>query len=46
MVDGEDVYQHQITMARLADELEEVMTTEVTNEDFVIMVCFSIMEIP
>lgn len=33
-------------MANLADELEEVTTTNVTDEDFMTNVCFSIIGIP
>lgn len=46
MVDDEDLYEHLTMMANLADELEEVTTTNVMDEDFMMTVCFSIMEIP
>lgn len=46
MVDSENLYQHLTTMANLADELEEVTSIKVTNEDFMTMVCFFNIEIP
>lgn len=33
-------------MTSLADELDKVTGTNITNEDFMTTVCFSIMEIP
>lgn len=46
MVDDEDIYHHLTTMANLADELVKPTSTEVTNEDFMTTMCFSITEIP
>lgn len=46
MVDNEDLHQQLTTMANLADELDKVMSTKITNEDFMMTMFFSIMGIP
>lgn len=43
MVEGEDLYKHLTTMSNLADELEDITRTNVTDEDFMMTVFFSIM---
>lgn len=45
MVNKEDMYQHLIMMTNLADELEEVTMPNVMNKDFMMALCFPIMEI-
>lgn len=46
MVDGEDLYDHLTTMSNLANEIEEVIRANIMDEDFMTIVCFSIMVIP
>lgn len=46
MMDSEDLYHHMTTMSNLADELDEVMGMKITDEDFMTIVCFSIIGIP
>ena len=46
MIEGEDLYTHLTTMSNLAEELDEVTGTNITNEDFMTTICFSIMGIP
>lgn len=46
MQDGEDLYQHLTTMVSLADKLDEVTGTNITNKDFMMTMCFSLMGIP
>lgn len=42
MMLGEDLYEHLTTMWNLADKLEEVTRTNITEEDFITTFCFSI----
>lgn len=46
MDENSDLYAHLTTMSNLADELDEVMSSKIQDDDFMTTVCFSIMGIP
>jgi hypothetical protein len=46
MVDGEVPYHHLTMISNLANELEDVTSIDITNEDFMTTTSFSIMGIP